>query len=169
VGEATPETPTTIAVQRRFPTFDFVCRTALSREDAAARLDAAFKEPSGTSWPAKPHMNGKVEGGTFSANPRTSALGGNAAPNVSGKLVPRSDGGTDVVVRVVNWFVFIMSAFVVFVPLVPLFSESSTAAVFKTVAIQSWLLVCLAGLYWAEVAFVKRIFKRIYGEAVRAG
>jgi hypothetical protein len=60
-----------IIVQRRFPTFDFVCRTNLSRQEAIARLEAAFREPSRMSWPSpKPQLTGEVRDGTFSARPR---------------------------------------------------------------------------------------------------
>jgi hypothetical protein len=41
-------------------------------------------------------------------------------------------------------------------------NASSRTEVVGAIALATWLSVCLAGLYWAEVAFVKRIFRRIF-------
>jgi hypothetical protein len=158
-----------ILVQRWFPTFDFVVRTPLSRAEAERVLDEAMTEPSTQSWPSpKPHLEGKVSGGTFRCQPRTSAFGGNAAPNVSGQLVPRTDGGTDVVVRVINWFVYLMTGFmVVMAGAVIVNGGSDRAGIVKGVLIGSWLLLCAAGIYATEATFVKKIFGRLFEDSQR--
>jgi hypothetical protein len=158
-----------ILVQRWFPTFDFVVRTPLTRAEAERVLDEAMREPSTYSWPSpKPNLSGSVHGGTFSCRPRTSAFGGNAAPSVSGQLVPRTDGGTDVVVRVINWFVYLMTGFmVVMAGAVIVNGGSDRAGIVKGVLIGSWLLLCAAGIYATEATFVKKIFGRLFEDSQR--
>jgi hypothetical protein len=153
-----------ILVQRWFPTFDFIIRTQLTRAEAQAVLEDAMREPSTRSWPSpKPHLSGTVEGGTFTCRPRTSAFGGNAVPNVSGQLIPRADGGTDVLVRVINWFVYLMFGLVVGVlTYVALTSHATRSEIVKGALVFSWLLLCAAGIYAGEVSFVKKIFVRLF-------
>ena len=122
-----------------------------------------MEEPSVRSWPLpKAHLSGRVSDGTFSCRPRTSAFGGNAVPSVSGQIVPRPDGGTDIVVRVIEWFVFVMGSFGVTVTLVFVFNAASTAEMLKAIALCGWLLVVMAGIYAAEAVFVRNIFARIF-------
>jgi len=155
-----------IVVLRWFPTYDFVVRTSLSREAAVEALMSAMEEPSTRNWPwPKPHLSGRVTDGTFRCRPRTSALGGNAVPSVAGEIVPRADGGTDVLVRVIEWFVFFLAGIlVVFAVLgIVVSARAATASqILKGVALAAWMLLTGTALYVIEARFVRKIFARIF-------
>jgi hypothetical protein len=152
----------TVVTSRLFPTFDFVIRTAAPREAVIDTLSAAMREKPERHWPLpRPTLRGTIEGGTFTCRPHTSAFGGSAAPSVAGEIIPRHDGGTDVIVRVRNWFALLMAALVVIADLA-LVHASAAAERLAALGMAAWLLLICAGIYAAEAAFVRGIFKRIF-------
>jgi hypothetical protein len=152
-----------VVTTRYFPTFDFVVRTDLVREDAIRALTTAMTEESLGSWPLpKAQLKGVVDGGTFTCQPRTSVLGGNAVPSVSGQIIPRSDGGTDIVVRVVEWFSFLLG-----LPLLALsicfgVKAGSATERLESAGMSAWLMLILSAMYIGQVLFVRGIFKRLF-------
>jgi hypothetical protein len=156
-------TPSHLLVQRRFPTYDFIVRTALSRQQAIDTLMFAMSEPSSTSWPSpKPHLSGTVSGGTFTCRPRTSVFGGNAVPAISGEIVPRADGGTDILVRVFEWFVFLLPGVFVLLGIYFAAVADGRSEFLKALAMIGWSVAVGAALYAAEAAFARSIFARIF-------
>lgn len=154
-----------ICVLRRFPTFDFVISTRLSRADAITRLEIAFEEPSKSSWPfPKAQFYGSIDGSAFRCSPRTSALGGNAVANVSGEIIPRPDGGVDINVRIIDWFIYVFGA--PFFALLIFFAVTgeTVADKWKAAGGVLWLAIILSVVYLADAQFVRSIFERIFEE-----
>ena len=152
-----------IEVRRYFPTFDFIVRTRLSREAAVSRLETALKEATANSWPfPKPQLSGEVDGQLFRCRPRSSVFGGNAVPNVSGEIISRPDGGTDILVRVIEIFVFLIAApFIAFAVFFAVNAETP-AVLWKSIGMIAWIVVVMTALYAAEAAFVRTIFARLF-------
>ncbi len=141
-------------------------RTSLPRDKVVSILSEAMLELSTRTWPLpKPHLRGEVQGGTFTCHPRTSAFGGNAVPAVSGEIISRSDGGTDVVVRVVEWFVFLLFGLVTIGGAIAVSHAESVSDAAKGIGVIMWMLLCAAGIYAAEAVFVRSIFARLFSDS----
>jgi hypothetical protein len=154
--------PVRYEVMRRLPTFDFILHTSLSEVEVLRRLSSAMADPRRKSfWPLpNPQLSGSVRGPSFSCRPRTSALGGNAVPYVSGQVHPTLHGATEVHVRVVDWFAFLLSIPLAAGALYTSFGLGRTSG-FSGLAMATWLLVLAVGLHLLEARFVKNILVRI--------
>jgi hypothetical protein len=82
---------------------------------------------------------------------------------VKARLEPGGDGGTDVHVRVVEWFVFLVPGLLLILGVCLTAKAPTGAEVLKGAAMTLWVFLIAAGLYFLEAHFVRRIFVRVLG------
>jgi hypothetical protein len=150
-----------IVVQRRFPTYDFVIRTPLATAAVMSVLQRAIIEPRWyLSLRPSPLLVGKVDGSTFKCRPETTMFGGNAVPLVRGQIVTRADGGTDILIRAIDWFIYIVpTPFMLLGLYWMIFSAEERWGGAKMFC--GTLVVALM-LYFIEVTRVRRLFEHFF-------
>lgn len=150
--------PRNVVVQRLFPTFDFALRTSVSPTEASRTLEAALEAPVRSTWLPMARLTGRVNGSVFQCWPWVTPLGGSMAPSVSGAILPRNDGGADVLVRVFDWPSLLILGIALVACLASMISDQGKLAL---TILATFSLVGL-GSYAANAVFVRRIFKRIF-------
>lgn len=152
-----------IVVQRRFPTYDFVVRSALPSEQVMAIVSGAIIAPRWrfSLMPSR-QLVGQVEGHTFKCRPETSAFGGNAVPLIRGEVIPRADGGTDVLVRAIDWFIYIVPGFFIILSVYFMLFSQTVEERWGGVKMFAEISLMATILYAIEMFRVRRLFEQVF-------
>ena len=152
-------------VRRRFPFYDLVVRTPLSRDEVISSLSASIQQPISRlrfRFGSDEGLYGHVEHDSFLCHPGTSAFGGNTWSSIRGTVVPRAEGGTDISLRITNWFAVLFPSVFILLSLWFAAASADTSDRIKSLAMATWLAIASVGLYAAEIAFARSIIERMF-------
>lgn len=160
-----------LIVIRRVPTYDFVVRTDSSRAEVIAAMTAAMTEPTRTWWPWIAHLEGTVNGGVVTCNRRMWPwpLQAKTQATISAEIIPRDDGGTDVLVRAEQAFALLPGiALLVIWGVVGVVAGTGIEGKLGWLALSGSFLGIIAVFYLIEARLIARIFRRILSSITSA-
>lgn len=157
-----------LMVIRRVPTYDFVVRTDASRAEVIAAITAALAQRN------QP-LEGSVDGGVVTCQRRVPERwwnrgeNGRGVPEVSAEIIPRDDGGTDVLVRIDAALGLIAGALIALMfTIVYLANVSDVASGLSGLAIVAVGVVLALGGYFSETEIVVDTFRNILSSITSA-
>lgn len=105
---------------------------------------------------------GKVEGCTFSCRPETAAFGGSAVPLIRGEVFPRADGGTDILVRAIDWFIYIVPGFFIVLSVYFMLFSQTAEERWSGLGMFAEVGTIATILYAIEMIRVRRLFEQVF-------
>jgi hypothetical protein len=153
-----------VIIQRRFPVYDFVIRSTHPTNDVVARINGAIIPPRWrfSLFPSG-QLVGRVEGSEFACHPETTFFGGGAGPSVRGEVTARADGGTDISIRAVYWFIFTVPAFFILLSIYFTVWPDTPDDRIGGLKMFAEVLIVAVILYSVEMVRVRHLLEEVFG------